>query len=467
IADETQARVALLGDRHQLPAVGRGGVLDLATRWARPEEVVSLDVVHRFSDPQYAAISLAMRTGMSLGAATRASGERIGEPERLVVSPRSEVFTNRSAGGEPSGERVGEVFDALLNRAHIRIHPSEAERTQALADLAAASILASESGVLVMADTREHVGALNGAVRDRLVAAGSVDDRRAIATASGERLGVGDRVATRRNNRDLGVANRDTWTITALDPDGTVTIQGDGRTGSRTLPPAYVREQVELAYATTVYGAQGETTHTGHLVLGEHTTGAAAYVAMTRGREDNVAHLVAENLDDARKLWNDTLGRDRADLGPGHAAQRAAEDVERYAPHRPLDAALADLRAGWTQEHDLKGAIGRTERRRNLMAAYGEPAATRVAEINTEIDELRDLLAAASSQVRARLHEPAIRTLPAGRVEQERADWLQQRHQAQQAARARWDTLNNPRPSSGHPDPGYTRTPDRGRGIGR
>ena len=51
LADETQARVALVGDRHQLPAVGRGGVLDLAARWARPETVLSLDVVHRFADP--------------------------------------------------------------------------------------------------------------------------------------------------------------------------------------------------------------------------------------------------------------------------------------------------------------------------------------------------------------------------------------------------------------------------------
>jgi exodeoxyribonuclease V alpha subunit len=297
--------------------------------------------------------------------------------------------------------------------------------------------------------------------------AGYVDDRRAVVTGSGERLGVGDRVATRRNDRDLGVANRDTWTITALDPAGTVTVQGDGHTGSRTLPSAYVREQVELAYATTVYGAQGETTHTGHLLLAECTTGSAAYVGMTRGREDNVAHLVAEDLDDARKLWNDTFDRDRADLGPGDVAQRATEDVERYAPHRPLDAALADLRAAWTEEHDLKGAISRTERRRNLMAAYGEPAMTRVAEINAEIDELRDLVATASKKVRTRLHEPAIRTLSAGRVEQERADWLQQRHQAQQAARARWDALDNPRPSNGHPDPGYMRTPDRARGIGR
>lgn len=32
IADETGARVAFMGDRHQLPAVGRGGVLDHATR---------------------------------------------------------------------------------------------------------------------------------------------------------------------------------------------------------------------------------------------------------------------------------------------------------------------------------------------------------------------------------------------------------------------------------------------------
>ncbi len=36
IADRAHATVALLGDRHQLPAVGRGGVLDLAARWVRP-----------------------------------------------------------------------------------------------------------------------------------------------------------------------------------------------------------------------------------------------------------------------------------------------------------------------------------------------------------------------------------------------------------------------------------------------
>ena len=63
IADETGARVAFLGDRHQLPAVGRGGVLDHAARWAHPDNQVTLDAVHRFTDPDYADLTLQMRTG--------------------------------------------------------------------------------------------------------------------------------------------------------------------------------------------------------------------------------------------------------------------------------------------------------------------------------------------------------------------------------------------------------------------
>jgi exodeoxyribonuclease V alpha subunit len=53
VADETGARVLLVGDRHQLPAVGRGGGLDLAIRHA-PDRVTELDIVRRFADPAYA-----------------------------------------------------------------------------------------------------------------------------------------------------------------------------------------------------------------------------------------------------------------------------------------------------------------------------------------------------------------------------------------------------------------------------
>ena len=57
LADETGARLALVGDRHQLPAVGRGGVLDHAIGFAHPTAVVTLESVHRFTDPAYADLA--------------------------------------------------------------------------------------------------------------------------------------------------------------------------------------------------------------------------------------------------------------------------------------------------------------------------------------------------------------------------------------------------------------------------
>ena len=105
IADTAHARVALVGDRHQLPAVGRGGVLDLAARWANPEACLTLEAVHWFADPAYAQLSLSMRTG--------------------------------------APDSPGVVFDALLARGEVRIYPTPAARTQALAAIAAAAAAAA------------------------------------------------------------------------------------------------------------------------------------------------------------------------------------------------------------------------------------------------------------------------------------------------------------------------------------
>ncbi|MCY7399469.1 MAG: AAA family ATPase, partial [Nocardioides sp.] len=88
IADETKARIAFVGDRHQLPAVGRGGVLEHAARWAPPETCLALETVHRFADPTYADLTLRMR----------------------------------------SGQRPGEVFDKLHAQGLIQIHATEVER---------------------------------------------------------------------------------------------------------------------------------------------------------------------------------------------------------------------------------------------------------------------------------------------------------------------------------------------------
>jgi hypothetical protein len=190
-----------------------------------------------------------------------------------------------------------------------------------------------------MADTNELVRDLNGAIREkRLTAslttgvAGGHGASRAhtatVTTTTGEVIGIGDQVATRRNDRELKVSNRDRWTVVAVCSDGSLVTSG--RSGDRTLPAEYVREHVELAFATTVHGAQGETAPNAHLLIGDTTGAAAAYVGMTRGRHRNTAHLVADSLAEARAKWIDVFSRDRSDLGPTHAATAARDAVDRF-----------------------------------------------------------------------------------------------------------------------------------------
>lgn len=281
LADAGSAQVAL-GDRHQLPAVGRGGVLDLAARYAA-DRCIEYGGVHRFTDPAYADLSLRMR----------------------------------------SGSQPGEVFDELVRRGDVVIHASDVERQDVLAAKAA-------HGQLVVADTREQVAPINHVAHRVRVMTGEAAD--SVVTASGEQIGTGDTIATRRNDAGVGVANREIWTVVDSSAAG---LHVKGESGQRILPPAYVNDHVELAYATTAYGAQGSTVTTSHVLIGEHTGAASAYVGMTRGRERNVAHLVAESIENARKQWVEVFGRDRADLGPAHAREAAAEAIDRYGPNAP------------------------------------------------------------------------------------------------------------------------------------
>jgi hypothetical protein len=223
-----------------------------------------------------------------------------------------------------TGERSGEVFDALLERGQIVVHASDVERQQAMAN---EWLGTGNEQPLLIADTREQVAALNAAVRDGRVSSHRVDDVHALTTNAGQRIGVGDRVATRRNDPDLDIANRETWTVIGLAPDRGLVVES--MRGRRQLPAGYVADHVELAYASTPHGAQGETVAGAHLAVSDQTSAASAYVGMTRGRQTNTAHLVAESTDEAKRMWLDTFNRERADLGPGHAAQAALNAMER------------------------------------------------------------------------------------------------------------------------------------------
>ncbi|WP_222851801.1 MobF family relaxase [Phytoactinopolyspora mesophila] len=282
VTAEADATVALVGDRAQLPAVGRGGVLDMAAHIRGT--TFDMAGVHRFTDAAYADLTLHMRTG-----------------------------TNPAV---------------LLDRLHalglIRLHGNDEAMREHIATTA------DEDDAITVA-TNDQVRAFNERIRAERVQRGEVDDARTVTGSDGLSIGVGDVIQTRRNDRDLRVSNRQTWIVQHVGDDGALWVieTGNGRKRQHTaaLPSEYVGEHAHLAYVSTAYGVQGATVSEAHTILSDSLDAAGVYVGMTRGRSQNVLHIVAENFDEAREQFAAAMERDRADRGLAVATQAAGAVV--------------------------------------------------------------------------------------------------------------------------------------------
>ena len=169
----------------------------------------------------------------------------------------------------------------------------------------------------------------------------------AVALHDDTAAGVGDVVATRRNDRRLAtranagpggyVRNRDRWVVRDMGDDGSLVIDAVGRSGEAVrLPASYVAEHVELAYADTGHGVQGRTVGRAEVLVRPSDTRWYLYVAMSRARAGSVAHVVVDHVDDepggyhpqrsARDVLAEVLGRDEpvsvTEWGRAAAAQR-------------------------------------------------------------------------------------------------------------------------------------------------
>jgi hypothetical protein len=281
MADEHGATVALVGDRAQLAAIGRGGVLDMAVQLL--PRVHRMTAVHRFSDPAYAELTMQMRRGT--------------HPESL--------------------------FDRLQALGLVVMH----ENPDALRDT-----LAREwrDGNAVTVATIDEAREVNARIRDERVLAGHVDEHHTASGSDGLSIGRGDVIQTRQNDCVVGVANRQTWTVQGVGHDGAVWAkEHSARRRQRTvrLPAEYVAEHAHLAYASTAFGTQGATFPESHTILGDAMGASAVYVGMTRARNANRLHVVAADLDDAREQFVLALERDRADRGLANATAAARESV--------------------------------------------------------------------------------------------------------------------------------------------
>ncbi|MGG7453054.1 MobF family relaxase [Plantibacter auratus] len=284
VAGEGDASLALIGDRAQLPAIGRGGVLDMAV--AASPRPLDLSELYRFREEGYADLTLQMR----------------------------------------DREAPGALFDKLHERGNIVIHDTDEAAWAAITSDVAAKAEAGAT-VAVAVATNEQAAEVNALVQAAHERAGRTRTPAVeVAGSDSLTLRIGDRLMTRQNNSELGVANRDTWTVDRVHEDGSVQVSAGARKAR--LPREYVEEHTHLAYASTEYGVQGATVDYGHGVVSDGSSAQAVYVAATRGRAHNALHIVAGDRADARDLFVTAMGREAGDRGTAAAIAAVERDVE-------------------------------------------------------------------------------------------------------------------------------------------
>ncbi len=359
-------RLALVGDPRQLQAVGRGGMFDELCRVGRSHRLAT---IHRFRHVWEQRASLQLRAG---------------NPDALDA-----YFHHQRVTTATFDDLAADIADRWID------HTANGRR------------------VAVVAETNEHVDALNHAIQQQRRAAGHLGDR-AVRVAGGETATVGDHVVTRRNDRtfrtDRGepVRNRDRWIVNAVHRDGSFTVSHASGHGTASLPADYARSHVRLGYAATAHGHQGDTVDISFAVVTEATSHRSLYVGATRGRNENRLFVIADEADQARDVLERVLTNERADVPAVAQRRNLAQQVRRTRSAEEAVAvarrALAEvqqraepfLRPLRTAEADARGA---EQELRKCQAALTEAPRWRRRAMGSPVHDASDTLEAAQSKV--------------------------------------------------------------------
>lgn len=297
LAIEQSVGLAFVGDTHQALPVGHAGAMGSAIRHANA--AVELDTVHRFRDPKYAALTLRLRDA--------------GDRERALV-----------------------VAGELAERGHVDRVEHHGVARERMID-AYFDWHARGKRVTLVSGTNAEADAINDAIRQRRVDQGELDVRVAAWGIGQQRILVGDTVQTRRNDRLAGVENRAQWTVRGIG-DGDLSLVSVSDSGEvARVSTEYAREHLQLAYASTVHGVQGDTADAS--VVGPDVDAAGLYVGLTRGRLSNVAIVVARMDAAARECLAESMQRGTPELTMQDAVRAAEAELRRAARNR--EAAMA------------------------------------------------------------------------------------------------------------------------------
>ncbi|MEV4775974.1 AAA family ATPase [Microbacterium sp. LTA6] len=363
VADETGAGVAMVGDHLQARPVGHSGAMASMTR--RATAVVELTAVHRFMDPDYAALTLRMREPASKDVALAVAAELDGRGLIRRVSDHDQARE--------------EMIDAYFRWA------------------------ANNGRVALVTSSNEEADAINERIQQRRLDRGQLGDTRIVVGQREQRLLEGDIVQTRRNDRRTGVENRAVWVIRNIGPRGVELVSLGDSGDTCTVAHEYTAEHVHLAYASTVRGIQGETTDAA--IVGPGVDAAGLYVGMTRGRAHNVAITVARTDAEALDQTADSMMRGIPEVSIEDSIRAARIELGRAArvgdPVRGPVPGLGDRLV--RQDISIRAAMAKLLETDARIAAKDSSAHGR--KSGAEVDSLTNARAELVAQYEARADE--------------------------------------------------------------
>jgi hypothetical protein len=194
-------------------------------------------------------------------------------------------------------------------RIHDRLHTGDPIAMAADATQAYITARADGKDVAIICDKWEIADAINRRLHDTYTAA----DTPGVRVARDQQVRVGDVILSRHNDATVDVRpgprhprggrvdqvrNGNRWRVVGIDPTrGRIAAERLSDKARAVFEREYVSAHVTLGYAATVHSAQGitvgdtDTAGVCYAILSEHATRAMAYVAMTRGKDENHAFI--------------------------------------------------------------------------------------------------------------------------------------------------------------------------------